>query len=112
MPANGAVSWSIPPLTHPTSPHTIRLHAESDVTNYRRWFQVALTATCRYDRLMPGMPADVAPESAVVLVNPDEDCSPGAFRAFLEEILSGPEPELESIDAVEALRALRVDAQA
>ena len=47
-----------------------------------------------------------------MLVNPDEDCSPGAFRAFLEEILSGPEPELESIDAVEALRALRVDAQA
>ena len=58
------------------------------------------------------MPADLAPDSAVVLTNPDEDCSPEAFRAFLDELLEGHEPELESVDAVEALRALRVDAQA
>jgi hypothetical protein len=61
---------------------------------------------------MPRVPADVPPSSAVVLTNPDEDASPEAFRAFLEELLAGPEPELDSVDAVGALRALRVDADA
>jgi hypothetical protein len=44
-----------------------------------------------------------------VVTNPDEDCSPEAFRALLEELLAGPEPELDSIEAAEALRELRVD---
>jgi hypothetical protein len=48
----------------------------------------------------------------VVLTNPDEDASPEAFHAFIDELLAGPEPELESVDAAGALRALRVDAQA
>jgi len=48
----------------------------------------------------------------VVLTNPDGDCSPDAFHAFLDELLAGPEPELESIGAVEALDELRVDARA
>jgi hypothetical protein len=61
---------------------------------------------------MPSAPADVPPSSAVVLTNPDEDTSPEAFRAFLDELLAGPEPELDSVDAIGALRALRVDAQA
>jgi hypothetical protein len=61
---------------------------------------------------MSGVPADLPPRSAVVLTNPDEDASPEAFRAFIDELLAGPEPELESVDAAEALRALRVDAQA
>ena len=47
-----------------------------------------------------------------MLTNPDEDTSPEAFRAFIDELLAGPEPELDSVDAVETLRALRVDAQA
>lgn len=47
---------------------------------------------------------------AVVVTNPDEDCSPPAFRALLDELAAGPEPVLDSIDAVEALRHLRVDA--
>jgi hypothetical protein len=47
-----------------------------------------------------------------VVTNPDEDCSPEAFRALLEELLAGPEPELDSIEAAEALRELRVDAGA
>ena len=66
----------------------------------------------RYDQAMSGVPADLPPGSAVVLTNPDEDASPEAFRAFIDELLAGPEPELESVDAAEALRALRVDAQA
>jgi hypothetical protein len=66
----------------------------------------------RYDHVMSGVPADLPPGSAVVLTNPDEDASPEAFRAFIDELLAGPEPELESIDAAAALRALRVDAQA
>ena len=47
-----------------------------------------------------------------MLTNPEEDASPEAFRAFVDELLAGPDPELESVDAVEALRALRVDAHA
>ena len=66
----------------------------------------------RYDQVMSGIPADLPPGSAVVLTNPDEDASPEAFRAFIDELLAGPEPELESVHAAEALRALRVDAQA
>jgi hypothetical protein len=61
---------------------------------------------------MSGVPADLPPDSAVVLTNPDEDASPEAFRKFIDELLAGPEPELESIDAAEALHALRVDAHA
>jgi hypothetical protein len=71
-----------------------------------------LAAVARYDQAMSGVPADLPPGSAVVLTNPDEDASPEAFRAFIDELLAGPEPELESVDAADALRALRVDAQA
>jgi len=46
----------------------------------------------------------------VVVTNPGEDCSPQAFRALHDELAVGPEPVLESIDAVDALRQLRVDA--
>lgn len=54
-----------------------------------------------------------APDDPVILVtNPDEDCSPEALRAFIAELLSEPEPALESIQATEALRALRTDAEA
>lgn len=54
------------------------------------------------------LPAD----PVIVLTNPDEDCSPGAFRLLIDELLDGPEPELDSIGAAEALRELRVDAGA
>lgn len=53
-----------------------------------------------------------APDDPVVVVtNPDEDCSVDAFRAVIDDLLSEPEPELESIRAAEALRALRTDAE-
>ncbi|MDA8358094.1 MAG: hypothetical protein M0Z95_17785 [Actinomycetota bacterium] len=61
---------------------------------------------------MPRYPADVPPGSTVVVTNPDEDCSAQAFRAFLDELLAGPEPDLESLDAAEAVRELRDDAEA
>jgi hypothetical protein len=54
--------------------------------------------------------ADLPGDPAVVVTNPDEDTSPESFRAFIDELLAGPEPEIESINAVEALRLLRVDA--
>jgi hypothetical protein len=57
-------------------------------------------------------PNDLPPGSAVVVTNPDEDCSPEAFHVLLDDLLAGPEPELESLDAAEALRELRVDAEA
>ncbi len=47
-----------------------------------------------------------------MVTNPDEDCSAGAFRKFVDDLLAGPEPELESIMATEAVRALRMDAGA
>ena len=65
----------------------------------------------RYRQGMSSYSADVPPGSRVVLANPDEDCSPDAFHAFLDELLAGPEPELESIGAVEALDELRIDAR-
>jgi hypothetical protein len=66
----------------------------------------------RYDGGMANRPDDLPPGSAVVVTNPDEDCSPEAFHALLDDLLAGPEPELESLDAAEALRELRVDAEA
>jgi hypothetical protein len=48
----------------------------------------------------------------VVVTNPDEDCSPEAFHALLDDLLAGSEPELESLDAAEAIRELRADAKA
>lgn len=61
---------------------------------------------------MPRRPVDLPPGSVVVVTNPDEDCSPEAFHAFLDELLAGPEPELESLDAAQAVRELRDDATA
>lgn len=61
---------------------------------------------------VPRVPADPPPNSTVVLTNPDEDCSPAAFRAFLDELLEMPVPELDSLHAAEALRELRIDAKA
>ncbi|HEY1828806.1 MAG TPA: hypothetical protein VGG38_01055 [Acidimicrobiales bacterium] len=55
---------------------------------------------------------DLPPGSAVVVTNPNEDCSPEAFHAFLDDLVAGPEPELESLGAAEALRELRVDVEA
>jgi hypothetical protein len=61
---------------------------------------------------VPRVPADLPPNSDVVLTNPDEDGSPEAFRAFVDELLAAPEPEIDSLDSARALRALRVDANA
>jgi hypothetical protein len=47
----------------------------------------------------------------VAVTNPDDDCSAEAFHAFLDDLLAGPDPELESLGAPEALRKLRVDAE-
>jgi hypothetical protein len=66
----------------------------------------------RYDGGMANRPNDLPPGSAVVITNPDEDCSPEAFHALLDDLLAGPEPELESLDAAEASRELRAEAEA
>jgi hypothetical protein len=77
------------------------------------WFEHVLGAGVgSYHLGMSSYSADVPPRSGVVLTNPDEDCSPDAFHAFLDELLAGPEPELESVGAVQALDELRVDARA
>ena len=52
---------------------------------------------------------DLPADPVIVVTNPDEDCSPAAFRAFLDELLAGPEPELDTIGAADALRELRAD---
>jgi hypothetical protein len=61
---------------------------------------------------VPRGPADLPPNSAVVLTHSDEDCSPAAFRAFLDELLDKPEPELDSLDAADTLGELRIDGKA
>jgi hypothetical protein len=53
--------------------------------------------------------SDLPADPVIVVTNPDEDASPDAFRAFIDELLAGPEPELDTIRATEALRELRVD---
>ena len=47
----------------------------------------------------------------VVLANPDEDCSPAAFRAMLDEIAAGPEPTIDSLDGGELVAEMRKDAE-
>lgn len=66
----------------------------------------------RYLRDGTSHPADVPPGSVIVVINPGEDCPPEAFHAFLDVLLAGPEPDLDSVGAAEALRELRVDAVA
>ena len=52
--------------------------------------------------------SDLPGDPVVVVISPD-DGSPEAFRAFVDELLAGPEPELESVGAAEALHELRAD---
>jgi hypothetical protein len=47
----------------------------------------------------------------VVVVNPDEDCSPAAFRVLVDELLGAPEPEIESLDAVDVLAVIRAESE-
>lgn len=54
--------------------------------------------------------SDLPDDPIIVVTNPDEDCSPAAFRTMLDDLLGTPELELESIAAAEALRHLRVGA--
>ncbi len=61
---------------------------------------------------MAGDASDLPSDPVIVVTNPDEDSSPNAFRAFIDELLASPEPELDSIGAAEAIRELRVDADA
>ena len=61
---------------------------------------------------MAGDASDLPTDPVIVVTNPDEDSSPNAFRTFIDELLAGPEPELGSIGAAEAIRELRVDADA
>jgi hypothetical protein len=47
----------------------------------------------------------------VVVVNPDEDCSPAAFRVLVDELVGAPEPEIESLDAVDVLAVIRAESE-
>lgn len=46
-------------------------------------------------------------DPVIVVTNPDDDVSPAAFRALLDDLLAGPEPELDSIGAAEVVREIR-----
>lgn len=52
---------------------------------------------------------DFSEEPRVVLLNPDEDTSPEAFRQLVDELLSGPEPSLVFLGAAEVLEGLRAE---
>jgi hypothetical protein len=56
--------------------------------------------------------SDLPSDPTIVVTNPDDDCSPDAFRVLLDELLEGPAPALDSIGAAAALRELRADAGA
>jgi hypothetical protein len=47
----------------------------------------------------------------VVVANPDEDCSPAAFRVLIDELFVGPELELESLDAAAVLETIRAESE-
>jgi len=86
--------------------------AGSPESTTKRTMRACSGSSGRYDGGMANRPNDLPPGSAVVIINPDEDCSPEAFHALLDDLLAGPEPELESLDAAEAIRELRADAEA
>lgn len=60
---------------------------------------------------MARTPEEIAHDPLIVVANPDEDCSPEVQRAFLDELFAGPAPEIDSLDAAEAIRVERIDAQ-
>jgi len=45
----------------------------------------------------------------VVVANPEEDCSPVAFRLLIDELSIAPEAELESLDAAAVLETIRAE---
>jgi hypothetical protein len=47
----------------------------------------------------------------VVVANPEEDCSPAAFRLLIDELSIEPEPELESLDAAAVLETIRAESE-
>lgn len=55
--------------------------------------------------------SDLPADPVVVEIAPDEDNSPAAFRALIDELLAGPEPVRETIHAAEELREIRADAE-
>jgi hypothetical protein len=55
--------------------------------------------------------SDLTDDPVIVVTNPQEDCSPETLRAFIDELLAGPEPELESVGGAEAVRVLRDEAE-
>jgi len=50
---------------------------------------------------------DLPDDPAIVVTNPDDDCSPAALKRFFDEVFEGPEPDLERIGAAEYIRKLR-----
>jgi len=50
-------------------------------------------------------------DGPVVIVNPDEDCSPDAFRALIDELSTSAEPEIESLDAAAVLAVIRAESE-
>lgn len=47
----------------------------------------------------------------VVIVNPDEDCSPAAFRLLIDELSASAKPEIESLDAAAVLAVIRAESE-
>lgn len=47
----------------------------------------------------------------IVVLNPDEDCTPETFRTMLDELLASDAPTLETISGVDTLRTIRARAE-
>ena len=48
-------------------------------------------------------------DGAVVEIEPEAELSTEGFRDFVDRLLTGPEPELETIGAADVLQDLRAD---
>ena len=88
--------------SHDSRPLVVQMWCNSGASGPRR----------RYLQHVPRNASDLPSDPVIVVRNPDDDCSPSAFRVLLDELLEGPEPALDSIGAAAALRELRVDAGA
>ncbi len=47
----------------------------------------------------------------VVVANPEEDCSPAVFRLLIDELLTAPDPQIESLDAAAVLETFRAESE-
>jgi len=85
--------------------------ARGSESTAKRTVRACSGSSGRYGWDMANRREDSPPGSAVAVTNPDENGSPEAFHAFLDDLLAGPRTRTGELRRGEALRKLRVDAE-